>query len=300
MQTSFVLGTAQLGGAYGINNKVGIMGEEQVDSVLMTAVECGVTLLDTAEGYGSSEMLIGKFYEANPGCKLQVCTKLTTSLQKEEEPILAQIKERIERSSAFLGGCPIEIYYLHSFEMCADEGIMASMEELKNRGFFNSVGVSIYEPAELEYILSNRANMIDVVQIPFNALNSSQWIDSGVLNKAQQNNILLLARSIYVQGLIFKDPEDAFVKSLGLSNALRVFHEGAEKAGVGYAQYACDYVRGTKEISSIILGCETSEQVKENAAVFSSPNSWTNAQRDNQLNLSREIDQHSLDPRFWT
>ena len=56
--TTLCLGTVQLGLHYGINNKVGMLTDEQAFEVLDAAYEAGFRAVDTAPAYGESERRI--------------------------------------------------------------------------------------------------------------------------------------------------------------------------------------------------------------------------------------------------
>ena len=56
-----VLGTAQFGLDYGINNKRGRIRADEVLRMLDEAASSGIDTVDTAYSYGDSEKIIGDF-----------------------------------------------------------------------------------------------------------------------------------------------------------------------------------------------------------------------------------------------
>ena len=58
------LGSVQFGLSYGISNTVGQTSNEEVSRILDIAFRYGITTIDTAASYGTSESIIGK-NEAN-------------------------------------------------------------------------------------------------------------------------------------------------------------------------------------------------------------------------------------------
>nr|MDC2855929.1 aldo/keto reductase [Ningiella sp. W23] len=54
------LGTAQFGLDYGISNTVGQVKTDEVKRILSLALDAGITVVDTASAYGSSESNIGQ------------------------------------------------------------------------------------------------------------------------------------------------------------------------------------------------------------------------------------------------
>ncbi|MBR2884539.1 MAG: aldo/keto reductase, partial [Clostridia bacterium] len=63
--SQMTLGTVQLGLNYGIANKSGQPDINKSTVMLSCALQNGITSLDTARGYGTSEDVLGKFFREN-------------------------------------------------------------------------------------------------------------------------------------------------------------------------------------------------------------------------------------------
>ena len=74
-----ILGTVELGMAYGINNTQGKPSLEKSFEVLDSAWDGGIRELDTASAYGDSEKIIGMFQLAR-NIQFRVDTKLPVEL----------------------------------------------------------------------------------------------------------------------------------------------------------------------------------------------------------------------------
>ena len=61
------LGTAQIGLAYGVNNAVGCLSDEEAAAVLAAAADSGFTMLDTSIEYGLAISRISEFLKKRPG-----------------------------------------------------------------------------------------------------------------------------------------------------------------------------------------------------------------------------------------
>ena len=302
MAATLILGTAQLGNSYGINNAEGELAEEQAFSVLHKAFEEGVRILDTAEGYGKSEKVIGNFLRNNPCEYFEVCTKLSSvETSNCAQSVSDSIPKKIHAFINSADGKTPWIYYLHDFSMCKNELVIEALIEQKKQGNIQRIGVSIYEPEEFEFVLglNNGQKIIDAVQIPLNLFNCAQWLSSGLFKKAVSLGMLVLARSVFLQGLFFKNPDDSFVKQLGLEGPLSEFNALAEETGCSKAQLACDFVRACEGISYILLGCETAEQVVDDAQLFKSTPVWNEKMIARQIQISSGIQPEKIDPRKW-
>ena len=58
-----ILGTAQMGLDYGINNHKGKISQKESLSILKVAYNSGIRILDTAEAYGDAHQLIGNYHK---------------------------------------------------------------------------------------------------------------------------------------------------------------------------------------------------------------------------------------------
>jgi len=70
-----LLGTAQLGLHYGINNVQGKPNQEQASEILDVAFKKGIQSLDTAEAYGNAIDIIGVYHKISKK-KFNIISKL--------------------------------------------------------------------------------------------------------------------------------------------------------------------------------------------------------------------------------
>ena len=87
----FILGTAQFGLNYGINNRHGKPDKSTVYEILNLAYQLGINTLDTAYSYGTSHEIIGNFHR-DYNFYFEVNTKFTSS---ENEVFIDKIKNEL-------------------------------------------------------------------------------------------------------------------------------------------------------------------------------------------------------------
>ena len=75
MNSKLILGTVQFGLHYGVNNTTGKPSKENIKSILDSAYNSGIQLLDTAEAYGDSQNKIGEYHK-NSTNKFNIITYL--------------------------------------------------------------------------------------------------------------------------------------------------------------------------------------------------------------------------------
>ncbi len=251
-----ILGTVEIGLAYGINNHCGKPNNIQAYDILKTAWNGGIRELDTAAGYGESESIIGRF-QIEHKVKFSIDTKLPVSLEQD------QYKSQFDVSCRKLSVDKINTLYLHSFEQCKNSSILEFLKDLKDMDKIRNIGISIYEPEELEYIIDNLP-IVDTIQFPFNIFDNYRWKANGLLSRAKKANKILNVRSVFLQGLIFKSVDDEFVRQLGISSYIEKINKLCKRVGISVQKLAYKYVSNFTEIDNIILGCQNSDEVKEN------------------------------------
>ena len=286
-----ILGTVELGLDYGINNSEGKPSAQQALDLLDTAWNSGIRELDTAVAYGDSEAIIGQ-YQKETGHYFQIDTKLPVNISESE------YLSGFDASCKRLGNKRINLLYLHSFEQCKDNGILSFLLSLKEKQKIDHIGISIYEPDEMKYIME-KLPFVDTIQFPFNLLDGQRWKKGELLEQAKRLKKRLYTRSIYLQGLFFKSPEDSFVQSLGAAPYLLKISELAIKANMTIAELAYKYVYETDGVTEIIVGCQKKKEVLINLELEKSPNSIHMSVKKEIEDFTTGIAPVIIDPRKW-
>lgn len=292
-----ILGTAQLGMDYGINNTIGIPKEQETFEILKYAYENGIHILDTASAYGKSEECIGFFHSRYKKC-FDVCTKLPVDIDKKDGKIKDIIEESIIRSLGVLNVNSMYCCYLHRFEQCKDKSIMEALYNAKHRGLINNIGISIYYPNELCYIVHNLRGIVDIVQLPINIFSIAKWNDE--LEKAKECNIRIFARSVYLQGLVFKNPQDKKVQLLGAGKYLKRLIELASENNFTISQVCINAIWRMNQINEVIIGCENLQQLSDNLNLIREVVNFDNSLYLSLKELGEEIPDHIIDPSKWS
>ena len=71
---NIILGTAQFGLDYGINNNLGKINKSEIFKILDLSIKKGIKIIDTADIYGNASSTIGEFLKKNKN-NFQVNTK---------------------------------------------------------------------------------------------------------------------------------------------------------------------------------------------------------------------------------
>ena len=258
MDSKLILGTVQFGLNYGINNSSGKPDEKSVNEILDYAYSVDVKYLDTAEAYGDSQKVIGKYHKESAN-KFQVITKY--SAHRTDLP--ADLKQRIEHNIETLGVDNLYCYMFHSFGDFESfySRFASDILELKEKGLLKKFGVSVYDNLEIENLLN--CEVIDVIQLPFNLLdNKSQRFK--ILEKARKKGVEIHTRSVYLQGLFFMKESNIPDGIFSLRSSLLMVRKIASENNISIATLALNYVYQQNYIDKVLIGVDNVKQLQEN------------------------------------
>ena len=200
MSSKLILGTAQFGLKYGINNTIGKPQKDEVLSLLKVAYNSGIRVLDTAEAYGNAHQLIGNYHKKQHNFKFKIITKFPHSIKHN------LIKSKVIEYLDLVNVKTLDIIMFHSFDSFkSNYNALNTLNELKSDGLINNIGVSVYTNAQLESLINE--DLITVVQLPFNLLDNFT-VRGDLINKLKEKGKIIHTRSAFLQGLFFKKITD--------------------------------------------------------------------------------------------
>lgn len=291
-----ILGTVQLGLAYGINNKTGKPEREQGCKILDIAYENGIRMLDTGPMYGNSEEVIGR-YQRETGKFFLVNTKLPDVIPDEKNLTGSFIERTLQNSMDRLYLDRIHCYYLHQYAQCKNHKIMELLMKAREKKYFEKIGVSIYHPHEMLFICESLKGIVDVIQIPYNIFSVSFWEEA--LKKAEAAGIIVYARSLFLQGMVFLPPKCDFSKKIGAEKYILYVQELAKRRKQKIEQTCYDAVAETPALTDVILGVETAEQLLCNLDLEKNHKSFSGEEWKAVLKYMQDIPPDILNPITW-
>ena len=257
MNSKLILGTVQFGLDYGVNNTAGKPSKENIKSILDSAYNSGIQLLDTAEAYGDSQNKIGEYHN-NSTNKFNVITKFNSNT----EGFSLNIIERVYNNLKILDVDKLYCYMFHSFDDFNKyfEKYRKDLLILKRDGIINNIGVSLYSNDELESVL--KFNEITLVQLPFNLLDNNNK-RGNIIKKAKAKGIEIHTRSAFLQGLFFKNTSEFTVKIKPLGPYLNLLNDLCDEH-YKMNDLALNYVCNQKNIDKVLIGVDNVQQLASN------------------------------------
>lgn len=182
-------------------------GSEERESIatIQSAVDRGITLIDTAPayGFGRSEEIVGKaLAEGGLRGKVQIATKVGLAWKDGKvyrDSTSARIRQEIEDSLRRLRTDVIDLYQVHWPDLDTPfEETARTLEDLRRAGKIRAIGVSNYSPEQMEQF--RRAAALDAVQPPYNLF--EREIEADVLPYAEKASLTVLSYGALCRGLL--------------------------------------------------------------------------------------------------
>ncbi len=252
-----ILGTVQFGLDYGINNKLGKPSYEIIKEILDFAHKKKINFLDTAEAYGNSHENIGRYHMQNTNS-----FKIISKFSPLRKDLPNNISERIKFNLNTLKVESLYGYMFHSHKDFKTYFTLFKKELLlmKKEGYIKKIGVSLHSNLEIEDVLE--CDHIDLIQLPFNLLDNNNQRKKIIL-KAKKKGIEIHTRSVFLQGLFFKNVESLKGDLKHLKSYLIELNNFTSES-IKINDIAIKYAVNQPFIDSVLIGVDNCNQLKIN------------------------------------
>jgi len=247
-------------------------GESVADARLLveTALESGITLLDTADvygadtpyGFGSSEGLLGKVLRDAPHLreKFVLASKGGIILGVPYDSSADYLVSACEASLQRLGVEKIDLYQIHRPDVLAHPAeIAAALTKLREQGKIDAVGVSNYLPSQVAALQAHLPFALASIQPEFSPL-TIEPLSDGVLDQALERDLAVLAWSPLGGGRLVGQGTDD--RGRAVIEALDVI---AREQLVDRAAVALAWIMAHPSRPIPIVGSQTPERIKASA-----------------------------------
>ncbi|MFX1567924.1 MAG: aldo/keto reductase [Promethearchaeota archaeon] len=256
--------------------------EEEAIKMIRYAIDNGVNYVDTAYPYhnGQSEVIVGKALQDGYREKIHLTTKLPMWLVKKREDFDKILNEQIER----LQTNP-DIYLFHGLnknrlDKIKKLNLIEKMEEAREKGLIKYIGFSFHDSFEVFKEILDYYNW-DCCQIQYNYLDVNYQAGTNGVKYVGKKKIALIIMEP-IRGGKLAIPE----KKLDTKPEIKKILDKS-KVKRSMAEWALQFVWNHSEVSVVLSGMSTMQQVKEN--IESANNSVNNSLSEEELHTIFEL-----------
>ena len=232
-----------------------VIDEELAIAMLRYAVDNGVNYIDTAYGYhgGNSEKVVGRALEGGYREKVYLATKLPHWHVQNLDDCSRILNEQLER----LRTDHLDVYLLHSLSKGAWEklrqmNIFRWAEDAMAKGLFRVLGFSFHDTYEVFQEIVDAYDNWGMCQIQYNILNENVQAGTKGLQYAASKGLAVVIMEPLLGGRLANPP-----------SAVRQLLEAAPVKR-SPAEWALQWLWNKPEVSVVLSGMSTMEQVQEN------------------------------------
>lgn len=194
-----VIGTANFGMKYGLNNKN--ITPREIKKILSYCKKKGIKTLDTAPGYGNAFENLKR----NEIVKWDIISKIPP-IPKNIKDISSYIYNIFFSTLKKLNVSKIHTILIHDekdiLNVTKGKKILKILNNLKKEKLVKRIGCSIYDSFKVKRVIKNYS--FDVLQCPYNIFDK-RLVDSGLLRLLKLRNVNIHLRSIFLQGLLLRE-----------------------------------------------------------------------------------------------
>lgn len=257
-------------GAWPIGGGMGAVDEAAAIAAVRTALDSGITLIDTAQYYRSSEAVIGKALKDGWRDKAFIATKVSFDFTR------AGIASALDDSLRALGVDAVDLYQVHTYDPSVPQAeTMGMLAELQRAGKVKAIGVSNYDPSQMQEawaVTPYAAN-----QIAYNMID--RQVEAEDIPWCEAQGVGVLAHSVLAKGALSgryqpghtfppDDERARFPRFQGAEFARRIATAEALKPiaadlGLTLVQLAIAWTLRKPVVGSVLVGPKSVEQVMD-------------------------------------
>ena len=288
LTTRLVVGTVQLGLPYGRHRTSPVMSETAAFRILDAAWSLGIRAFDTAEAYGSSAARLQAWSESRGnGDALEVVTKCRVDFPGQP---LQALEESAHRALTRFEGIRRLVLLTHG-SVGPDRWPALLAESMRHHAV---AGQSVYSADEVRAACELPG--AERLQVPGNVL------DHRAIQARGNSSVSLDVRSIYLQGVLLEDPQQAELRVPGSAGIAAAIRSAAAALGTAVAPLlVASMLRVIAPGDRLVIGVHDVAELGVMPAAFEISDDTVQQFREeiNYLTGDPALD-FILDPRRWS
>jgi 1-deoxyxylulose-5-phosphate synthase len=257
--SALMLGTVELGMPYGFRGGMRYDPPDQASAIRLIhrALDLGINMLDTAPAYGNSEAIIGRAL-----CGMRQRPLIATKVSIPETNGEPCLRQSIENSLRQLGCETLDLLQIHNatVEVLGREEVLRQIEDATASGKVRFAGASVYHVDEAQATLAHPS--LRTLQVAFNLLD--QGMSKQIFPQARAAGVGILARSVFLRGVLTDDPSDVPGKLEPLRHSAAKALAAAGDSVGGCAELALRFCLSVPDISSVLIGVRSIAELDAN------------------------------------
>ena len=240
-----------------LDNDMGQIDEPEATRMIRYAIDHGVNYVDTAYPYhrGTSEALVGRVLQEGYRERVRLATKMPCWLIEAPADFDRYLDEQLER----LQTARIDLYLLHALNATVwakvrDLGVLGWAERALAAGHIGALGFSFHDKYEVFEEIVDAGDLWAFCQIQYNYMDEEEQAGRRGLEYAAQKGLAVVVMEPVRGGQLVNPPES--VAALWASAPQQRTP----------AEWALQWVWHQPEVSLLLSGMSTMEQVVENIA----------------------------------
>ena len=137
--------------------------------------------------------------------------------------------------------------------------LWSALEELKSSGRVRKIGVSVYEPQEVDRVLDEYP--VDIIQLPFNAVDT-RLVTGGQLDRVKLAGVEIHARSIFLQGLLLARADDIPSRLAPIRSAVEQLDRAFDDRGLSRLEGLLGLMFEHSEVDRFIIGVTSRDELQ--------------------------------------
>ena len=257
-------------GAWPIGGGMGTLDTRDSIATIRAAIDQGITLLDTAQAYRSSENTVGQALGDGYRQRCFLATKVSGGYRR------ADIEAAMDNSLRQLQVDHVDLYQIHGWDpACPIDESMEAMQRLRDQGKTRYIGVSNFSAGQMQQALQTA--VFHSNQPRYNLFDRD--IEAQDLPFCREQGIGVLAHSPLAKGLLTggyrpghqfppDDERSGFPRFQGetfaryLAAADRLGAIAADK-GLSMVQFSIAWILRQPAITCVLVGAKNPDQVRD-------------------------------------
>ena len=252
------LGTVQFGINYGIGNNSGQVRPSEVSKILGLANSSAIQTLDTAIAYGESEAVLGKQDLSD----FSLITKLP-AVPIDTSDVVSWANHQLQCSLQRLNIKAVDGLLLHRPAQLLEKfggALYRQLENFKQQGLVKRIGISIYEPEELDLLCEYFH--FDLIQAPFNIIDNRLY-ETGWLKRLSDMGTAVHVRSVFMQGLLLMSELQRSKKFSRWDGLWKEWDQWLKETQQTPLQACLRHALAVPEIEKVVVGVDSVTQLQQ-------------------------------------